>query len=429
MFHLTPGPLSREEVAQLKALAQRAYRPFNVAPPLSKREDGNGTLIFLDDGGVGGKGAILAKITLRVGSNPYLYNWAEQTISPAGVVSTLEGGRSGTHASETHALELTNASVDVDTYVLIRQLANGVRWFDKDELGEATTTSIDVVTNVCLVASGDTHTLTVQKQTLRVPSSWLVGDAVCETNPLDCCPVTTSCGDCPTVPYALCATFTGVLSGLGTITLSHDPFVLNSWNGAYSTSGCSELEPEAERGVHFFCSNVDGLYYVYLNNSIYLGVGTTPTCDPFEVTFSGTITLGVCSGSATVVIRDAANCPGSGGGGGVVCCEGMPSILTLTETSGCACAAAAEPISLTYNASGMLGLGAGWYSTEIDCSGGDTLQFALYCNGGYWILAPFCNGIADEDGEAFSYTCDPFSVSFSFLSSCCGGVAAFTVTE
>lgn len=466
MFHLTPGPLSREEVAQLKALAQRAYRPLNVAPPLSKREDGNGTLIFLDDGGVGGKGAILAKITLRVGSNPFLYSWAEQTISPAGVVSTLEGGRSGAHSTETHALELTNASVDVDTYVLIRQLANGVRWFDKDELGEATTTSIDVVTNVCLVASGDTHTLTVQKQTLRVPSSWLVGDPTCTTNPLDCCDVPqTECSCLGSYPNGVLnvvffdRTFANGYTG-GSLS-SPFPSALNCVRLTITYDGTAEFPGWYGSGVDsndrpfevsLTCSDgalLNFLSLTYCDGGVETGgaINLNPddsvypfSCDPLASSYSFNIT-DCFTGENFIVYGyvtegyyptpSYVSCTGGSGGGDggseTECCVDMPSLLSLYETSGCACVGADEPITLTYSGSGTYG--AGWYSTPFDCAG-DTFQFGLACSGSVWFLYMTCNGIDDSSGAiAVSYTCSPVSIPFSFLSDCCGGVVNFVVTE
>lgn len=160
----TSGPLSGDEARRLGEQLEHASRQLRVAPPLYINGFGGvADLLQLDVNSLLKGVAILAKITAVTGSDPYHYDFTEQTIDPTtGDVSDLDNGRSGTYAETngTHALELTDTLVAVDTLVLIRQLANGVRWFDACDLGceEADDTSAcdlaKLKTTDCLLATG-----------------------------------------------------------------------------------------------------------------------------------------------------------------------------------------------------------------------------------------------------------------------------------
>jgi hypothetical protein len=146
------------------------------------------------------------------GAGQYRYSWTEQVINPdTGQLEQSYPARSGT-ATLSPAYELNNKQVTVPCYVWLRLRGIGhdgqqVYEFMAPEVavsgsggsgGSGSILSITLVTKVCLLsnqsgsgsgyASGSGASgIVVERRTFTLPDYLAIGDAVCRTNPTNCC--------------------------------------------------------------------------------------------------------------------------------------------------------------------------------------------------------------------------------------------------
>ena len=127
----------------------------------------------------------------------------------------------------------------------------------------------------------------------------------------NCCCVETGCCPSNVLPLTLFATFGGVLSTLGTVTLTYNTTNLRWENPGASLTACGEDGGGDGIDVIFECAEAPpGTFFWHLT-IVGFDVDATNwvqdsvTCDPFDWDATDTVVAGSsCSGTATVSITE-----------------------------------------------------------------------------------------------------------------------------
>lgn len=238
------------------------------------------------------------------------------------------------------------------------------------------------------------------------------------------------CGSA-TVPVLLNAVWDSVNQGWF-VNHVDDNWSLFGWLGCWPYSDQPGFPGDPPHYAFVGSLSCDGIGVVfmaqYLNQTELL---TPAVCEPFHAKLS------LYGGSLILeYTEDGAGCDGSGSGSGsssdhgTDCCpDGIAETLYLTVDSGCPCAGAESPITLSYYG---LVFGADlWYSASFDCSG-HTLQYGLQCGGsGELTLFMICDGVATGMSGTGTDCGPPLSATFetATTNACCTTAATYTVTE
>ncbi len=269
----------------------------------------------------------------------------------------------------------------------------------------APTTDVWVVTKVCPTVVGGAVVHVVQeRQQLRVPSSWLIGDPVCTTDAADCCEVPLSCPGCDAfdMPPNAClvlAARSGVAADAGFTPLVI-PLVGAGTSTTFNYAPRDRVPSGPYAGVFNYTTGGGTAAWVYLSVS----VGCAESGDPIGVQYTGTW---VGAGAAVGPLSPAAAAGDLPSGP-----FDSPTISFTTPLVQFGC-------DTFTAASGSVLLGT--VSGYCNGTGGPATSFDVYLAWG-----TVCELAADPPAEACPPNCD-LSVSFDWNDGESSGFYGFTI--